>query len=235
MNTIEVLYQDNHLIVVGKSSGELVQPDPSGEAALEQRVAEFLRIQGNKPGAAFVGVVHRIDRPVSGAVLFAKTSKALVRLNEQMRGRGFRKIYWAIVENCPSDERGELRHYILRNAKSNKSVALNSKKGDAKEAVLRYRVAARSDRYYLLEIELLTGRHHQIRAQLSAIGSPIKGDLKYGSRRSNSDGSISLHSRSLSFVHPTTGVDVTVLAPVPNDGLWRFFESRMSDGGGLSQ
>ncbi len=224
MNTINVLYQDNHIIVVGKPSGELVQPDPTGKAALEQHVAEFLRIQGNKPGAAFIGVVHRIDRPVSGAVLFAKTSKALVRLNEQMRERGFSKIYWAIVENRPEKPSGELRHYILRNPKSNKSVALATKKADAKEAILRYKVIGSSDRYHLLEIELLTGRHHQIRAQLSAIGSPIKGDLKYGARRSNPDGSISLHSRSLTFVHPTTSEKITVVAPVPKDSLWNFFE-----------
>ncbi len=224
MRQLDILYQDNHLLVVNKLSGELVQPDPSGEPALEQEVGEFLKVQGNKSGAAFVGVVHRIDRPVSGAVLFAKTSKALVRLNEQMRERGFNKIYWAVVENAPKEPQGELRHYILRNSKTNKSTALVSKKGDAKEAILRYKHLGSSDRYHLLEVELLTGRHHQIRAQLSAIGCPLKGDLKYGARRSNPDGSISLHSRSLSFTHPTTKENVSVLAPAPKDALWSFFE-----------
>lgn len=220
---LNILYQDNHIIVVNKAAGDLVQPDPDGSPALEQAVAEYLRVQGNKPGAAFVGVVHRIDRRVSGAVMFAKTSKALVRLNEQLRDRGFTKIYWAIVESTPPKESDQLRHYIQRSLKSNKSIALPSPKGDAQEALLNYTHIGSSDRYHLLEIELLTGRHHQIRAQLAAIGCHIKGDLKYGSKRSNPDGSISLHSRILKFTHPVTKEIVSVTAPVPADPLWNYF------------
>ncbi|MEG2755694.1 MAG: RNA pseudouridine synthase, partial [Mucinivorans sp.] len=178
----------------------------------------------NKPGRAFLGVVHRLDRPVSGAVLFARTSKALIRLNEQLRERGFRKLYWAIVEQKPTVESATLTHHIVRNAKTNKSMALDSPTKNSQEAVLKYRLVKSSDRYHLLEVELLTGRHHQIRAQLAAIGCKIKGDLKYGASRSNPDGSISLHSRSLEFSHPVTRERIVVTAPVPEDKLWQFFE-----------
>lgn len=223
---VKVLYEDNHIIVVNKPAGELVQPDPTGEQALEQRVKEYIRIKYNKPGDAFLGVVHRIDRPVAGAVLFAKTSKALVRLNEQLKERKFRKIYWAIVEKVPQQAEGELRHHIERNGKTNRSVAHDHPTRDSKEAVLRYRLLCSGDRYHLLEIELLTGRHHQIRCQLSRIGSPIKGDLKYGAARSNPDGSISLLARALSFEHPVTHQPISVTAPVPGgDKLWQFFEN----------
>ncbi|MEG1663854.1 MAG: RNA pseudouridine synthase [Mucinivorans sp.] len=221
---MDILFEDNHVIVVNKHSGELVQPDPSGAPALEQAVAEYVRVKYNKPGRAFLGVVHRLDRPVSGAVLFARTSKALVRLNEQLRERGFRKLYWAIVEQKPTVESATLTHHIVRNAKTNKSMALDSPTKDSQEAVLKYRLVKSSDRYHLLEVELLTGRHHQIRAQLAAIGCKIKGDLKYGASRSNPDGSISLHSRSLEFSHPVTRERIVVTAPVPEDKLWQFFE-----------
>ena len=221
----DILYEDNHLLVVNKHSGDLVQPDPSGTSALEDQIKEFIRRRDAKPGAVLLGVVHRIDRPVSGAVLFAKTSKALARLNEMIREGRIDKRYWAIVEQTPVPESGELRHYILRDATSNRSRAYDAPKGGAKEARLRYETLARSDHYTLLEIELLTGRHHQIRAQLSKIGCPIRGDLKYGARRSNPGGGISLHSRSLSFDHPVRHEPVRVVAPVAaEDALWRYFE-----------
>lgn len=220
----DILYEDNHLLVVNKHAGDLVQSDPSGEAALEDRIKAYIKSRDGKPGAVFLGVVHRIDRPVSGAVLFAKTSKALTRLNEMIRTGEIRKIYWAVTEQRPEPEQGELRHYILRDGKSNRSRAFDTPKPEAKEARLRYRTAAASARYTLVEVELLTGRHHQIRAQLSKIGCPIKGDLKYGAKRSNPDGGISLHSRSVTFLHPVRKEPLTVTAPVPEgDNLWAFF------------
>lgn len=221
---IDVIYEDNHIVVVNKKSGELVQPDPSGEPALEQAVAQYLKVKGNKPGDAFVGVVHRIDRPVSGAVMFAKTSKALVRLNEAVKNREITKKYWAIVENMPKIESAKLIHHIERNPKTNKSVAHNLANSKTQEAIMNYKMVGASDRYYLLEIELITGRHHQIRAQLAAIGCTIKGDLKYGAKRSNLDGSICLHSRELTFTHPVTKEIVNVIAKAPNDSLWNYFE-----------
>lgn len=229
---IDILYEDNHVIVVNKRPGELVQPDTSGDAALEDIVKLYIKQKYNKPGDVFLGVVHRIDRPVGGAVLMAKTSKALVRLNEQLRERKFRKIYWAIVEKAPEQTEGELRHWIVRNGKTNKSTAYNTPeqvpqnlRAEVKEALLRYKMVASSDRYHLLEVELLTGRHHQIRCQLAKIGCPIKGDLKYGAARSNKDGGISLWARQLTFDHPVKHEPVTVTAPTPKeDGLWSYFE-----------
>lgn len=222
----DIIYEDNHLLVVNKRCGDLVQPDPSGESALEDQIKAFIKVRDNKPGEVYLGVVHRIDRPVSGVVLFAKSSKALVRLNEMVRLRDVDKRYWAIVENCPSVESRELVHYIARDPKSNRSRAYDAPKAQAKEARLRYTVLGASKHYTLLEIELFTGRHHQIRAQLSKIGSPIKGDLKYGAKRSNPDGGISLHSRSMTFVHPVRKESVTITAPTPkDDNLWDFFES----------
>lgn len=233
---LDVLYEDNHVIVVNKRPGELVQPDPTGDPALEDTVKAYLKAKYNKPGAVFLGVVHRIDRPVGGAVLLARTSKALVRLNEQLKQRRFQKIYWAIVENQPEQPAGELHHYLVRNGRSNKTVAYNMlqqvPKGmqqEAKEAILRYKLLASSDRYHLLEIELLTGRHHQIRCQLSKIGCPIKGDLKYGASRSNRDGGISLWARRLTFEHPVTHQEITVEAPTPSqDTLWAYFEEAVA-------
>lgn len=224
----DILYEDNHLIVVNKHSGELVQSDPEDTLGLEDHIKVYIKARDNKPGAVFLGVVHRIDRPVSGAVLFAKTSKALVRLNEALRERrDFEKIYWAVVEQKPTPQEGELRHFLVRNPKSNKTVAHDTlpKSGDPKEAVLRYKTLKSSDNYHLLRVELLTGRHHQIRCQLAKIGCCIKGDLKYGAARSNKDGSISLHARELIFTHPTTKEQIKVTCPVPeNDSLWAFFE-----------
>ena len=221
----DILYEDNHLLIVNKRCGELVQPDPSGEPALEDEIKDFIKQRDNKPGEVFLGVIHRIDRPVSGAVIFAKTSKALARMNEQMRAGTIEKIYWAVTEQTPVPESGELRHWLVRDPKSNRSRVWEAPRAEAKESRLRYETLARSDRYTLLGVELLTGRHHQIRAQLSKIGCPRKGDLKYGARRSNTGGGISLHSRSVRFEHPVRHETVSVTAPAPaDDSLWRFFE-----------
>lgn len=222
---ISVLFEDNHIIVLNKAPGELVQPDAGGDLALEDKVKEYIRHKYNKPGNVFLGVVHRIDRPVGGAVLMAKTSKSLVRLNEQLKAREFEKTYWAIVEKTPAVPSGELRHYVERNGRTNKSVAHDKPTRDSQEAILTYRMLASSDNYHLLEIKLLTGRHHQIRCQLAKIGCCIKGDLKYGAARSNSDGSISLFARSLGFEHPVTHQRINIIAPVPqHDKLWLYFE-----------
>lgn len=221
----DILYEDNHLLVVNKHCGALVQSDPDGTEAIEDQIKAMIKIRDHKPGAVFLGVVHRIDRPVSGAVLFAKTSKALTRLNEMIRNGEIKKSYWAITESRPAEEEGELRHWIVRNAKTNRSHAHQRPKGDGKEALLAYRVLGASTNYTLVEVDLKTGRHHQIRAQLSAIGCSIKGDLKYGAKRSNRDGGISLHSRSIEFRHPVRGEVIKVTAPVPqSDNLWSFFE-----------
>ncbi len=225
-NPNDILYEDNHLLVVNKHAGDLVQPDPSGESALEDQIKAFLKERDAKPGAVFLGVVHRIDRPVSGAVLFAKTSKALTRLNEMLREGRIHKIYWALTEATPDPERGELHHYILRDGRTNRSRALDTPRGDAKEARLRYETRGRGRNYTLVEVELLTGRHHQIRAQLSRIGCPIRGDLKYGARRSLPGGGISLHSRRVEFEHPVRHEMISVVAPVPaGDNLWATFEN----------
>lgn len=221
----DILYEDNHLLVVNKHAGDLVQTDPEGTPALEDEIKAFIKKRDAKPGDVFLGVVHRIDRPVSGAVLFAKTGKALVRLNEMIKQRQLKKVYWAIVEELPEPSEGELRHYIVKDPATNRSKALNKPSGNAKEAVLVYRHAASSPNYHLLEIDLKTGRHHQIRAQLSKAGSPIRGDLKYGAKRSLPEGGISLHSRNVSFIHPVRKEPVVMTAPVPgNDNLWKFFE-----------
>ena len=226
----DILYEDNHLIIVNKHVGDLVQSDPDGTEAIEDQIKAMIKIRDHKPGAVFLGVVHRIDRPVSGAVLFAKSSKALTRLNEMIRNKQIKKTYWAITEERPSDEEGSLRHWIARNPKTNRSHAYQKPKGDAKEAMLDYRVLGASTNYTLVEVDLKTGRHHQIRAQLSAIGCSIKGDLKYGAKRSNKDGGISLHSRRVEFLHPVGGKPISVTAPTPKgDGLWDFFECAQSE------
>ena len=223
-NPNDILYEDNHLLVVNKRAGDLVQPDRGTDDALENEIKAFIKVRDHKPYDVFLGVVHRIDRPVSGAVLFAKTSKALVRLNEMIKRGEISKHYWAIVEARPAEEQGSLHHYILRDGKSNRSHAYDTPRKEAKEARLNYEVVAASERYTLLDVELLTGRHHQIRSQLSKIGCPIKGDLKYGAKRSNPNGGISLHSRTLSFTHPVRKEPVTIVAPVPKeDNLWQFF------------
>ena len=225
----DILYEDNHLLIVNKHCGDLVQSDPDGTEAIEDQIKAMIKIRDHKPGAVFLGVVHRIDRPVSGAVIFAKSSKALARLNEMIRLGEIKKSYWAITESRPAEEEGELRHWIARDPKSNRSRAHVRPKGNAKEALLNYTVLGASTNYTLLEVDLKTGRHHQIRAQLSAIGCSIKGDLKYGAKRSNKDGGISLHSRRVEFAHPVGGKLISVTAPVPkNDNLWTFFEEAQS-------
>jgi 23S rRNA pseudouridine1911/1915/1917 synthase len=225
---MQILYEDNHLLVVNKAAGELVQSDPEGTPALEDAVKAFIKRRDKKPGAVFLGVVHRIDRPVSGAVVFAKTSKALTRMNEMMRDRKIDKRYWAIVDTLPDPTEGTLRHFVSRDGRTNKAHVYASKKGDAKEAVLDYALLASSRNFHLLEVRLHTGRHHQIRAQLAKIGSPIRGDLKYGAARSNAGGGISLHSRSVSFEHPVTHQQLTVVAPPPpDDNLWGFFRDAL--------
>ncbi|MGN0036766.1 MAG: RluA family pseudouridine synthase [Bacteroidaceae bacterium] len=217
-----VVYEDNHLIIVNKNSSEIVQGDKTGDIPLSDLVKQYLKEKYHKPGNVFLGVVHRLDRPVSGLVVFAKTGKALTRLNEMFRNSEVRKTYWAIVKNCPPAEEGELTHYLVRNEKQNKSYAYDHEVKNSKRAVLHYRLLSRSDNYYLLEVDLKTGRHHQIRCQLAAIGCPIKGDLKYGYPRSNPDGSISLLARSVRFVHPVSKEEIQATAPVPSaDRLWQ--------------
>jgi 23S rRNA pseudouridine1911/1915/1917 synthase len=218
---LEVIYEDNHLIAVNKPSGVLVQPDKSGDAALEDLIKEYIKDKYQKPGDVFIGVCHRIDRPVSGVVLFAKTSKALVRINEMFRKREIQKTYWAVVENSPEEKEGRLTHWLLKDEKKKLSKAHNHEVKYALKSELDYKWIANSDRYFLLEILPHTGRHHQIRAQLSKIGCSIKGDVKYGAKRSNPDGSICLHARFLKFTHPTSKEEVSVVAPVPTDRLWQ--------------
>jgi len=219
-----VIFEDNHLLVVSKAAGELVQVDKNSDTSLEVELKKWLKLKYDKPGNVFLGVTHRLDRPVSGLVIFAKTSKALTRLNEMFKNGEVSKTYWAIVKNAPPADEGLLEDYIYRNEKQNKSFVCRPDKVGAKKALLKYRTIGKSENYYLLEIELLTGRHHQIRCQLSAMGCPIKGDLKYGSQRSNPDGSISLHSRRVVFKHPVGGQIVDLLAPLPgNDKIWEFF------------
>lgn len=218
---MEVIYEDNHLIAVNKSCGEIVQGDKTGDQPLSESLKIWLKEKHNKPGNVFVGVTHRLDRPVSGIVLFAKTSKALARLNDMFRTGAIKKTYWAIVKRCPSQPEGELTHWLVRNEKQNKSYAYDTEQPNSKKAILHYKLIARSENYFLLEIDLKTGRHHQIRCQLAKMGCPIKGDLKYGFERSNKDGGISLHARSAAFTHPVSKQEITIVAPVPNDPLWK--------------
>ena len=218
-----ILYEDNHLIIVNKEVGELSQGDQSGDATLVTAIKAYLKRAYNKPGNVYLGVVHRLDRPTSGAIVYAKTEKALSRLNELFRTDAVEKSYWAVVDKVPPQEHGVLEHYLIKDAKANKSRAVSQNRSGAKLARLSYTLIAASTNYYLLEVTLETGRHHQIRAQLEAIGLSIKGDLKYGSRRSNPDGGICLHARSLSFIHPVRGERISVTAPIPTDGVWQAF------------
>lgn len=226
-----VLYEDNHLIAVNKSSSEIVQGDKTGDQPLSETIKLYIKEKYNKPGEVFLGVVHRLDRPVSGVVLFAKTSKALTRLNEMFRTHEIKKTYWAIVKEKPAQAEARLEHYLTRNEKQNKSMAYDRPRADAKLAALSYRLIAQSNTYYLLEVQLETGRHHQIRCQLAKMGCPIKGDLKYGFSRSNPNGGISLHARSVEFIHPVSKIELNIVAPVPeNDSLWKTFQqSTFSD------
>ena len=219
-----VVYEDNHIVVVNKTSSEIVQGDKTGDTPLSEMVKQYLKEKYNKPGNVFIGVTHRLDRPVSGLVVFAKTSKALPRLNEMFRNGEVKKTYWAIVKECPKETEGELVHYLVRNEKQNKSYAYDKEVKNSKKAVLHYKLIGHSQYYYLLEVDLKTGRHHQIRCQLAKMGCPIKGDLKYGSPRSNPDGSICLHARTVQFVHPVSKEMIRLTAPVPEGNLWNGFE-----------
>lgn len=216
-----VLYEDNHIIIVNKTTSEIVQGDKTGDKPLSETVKEYLKEKYNKPGNVFIGVTHRLDRPTSGIVVFAKTSKALPRLNDMFKNKEVSKTYWAIVKNVPKQTEDTLKHYLVRNEKQNKSYAYDNEKPNSKLAILHYKLIARSDKYNLLEIDLETGRHHQIRCQLAKIGCPIKGDLKYGAERSNPDGGISLHARKISFIHPVSKELIEVTAPTPEDNLWK--------------
>ena len=218
---MEILYEDNHIIAVNKTCSEIVQGDKTGDTPLSELLKDWLKEKYQKPGNAFIGVTHRLDRPVSGVVLFAKTSKALSRLNEMFRLGKIKKNYWAIVKNPPPGEEGELIHWLKRNERQNKSYASDEEHPHSKQAILHYKLIARSDNYFLLEIDLKTGRHHQIRSQLSKIGCPIRGDLKYGFPRPNPGGGISLHARSAEFVHPMSKEIIRIVAPVPQDDLWK--------------
>ncbi|KAA6346527.1 tRNA pseudouridine synthase C [termite gut metagenome] len=219
-----VIYEDNHIIVVNKTGFEIVQGDKTGDTPLSEMIQQYLKEKYHKPGNVFVGVVHRLDRPVSGLVLFAKTSKALVRLNEMFKNGEIKKIYWAIVKNQPAEPEGELTHYLIRKEKENKSYAYDRETPNSKKAILHYKLIGHSQNYHLLEVELKTGRHHQIRCQLAKIGCSVKGDLKYGAPRSNPDGSICLHARRISFIHPVSKELIELEAPVPKGNLWTGFE-----------
>ncbi|MDE5676963.1 MAG: RNA pseudouridine synthase [Phocaeicola sp.] len=219
-----VVYEDNHIIVVNKTSSEIVQGDKTGDIPLSETVKQYLKEKYNKPGDVFIGVTHRLDRPVSGLVVFAKTSKALSRLNEMFRNGEVKKTYWAIVKQCPEQTEGELVHYLVRNEKQNKSYAYDKEVKNSKKAVLHYKLIGHSQNYYLLEVDLKTGRHHQIRCQLAKMRCSIKGDLKYGFPRSNPDGSICLHARTVQFVHPVSKEQIVLTAPLPEGNLWNGFE-----------
>lgn len=219
-----VVYEDNHIIVVNKTASEIVQGDKTGDTPLSEMVQQYLKEKYNKPGNVFIGVTHRLDRPVSGLVVFAKTSKALARLNDMFRNGEVKKTYWAIVKERPEELEGELVHWLVRNEKQNKSYAYEKEKPGAKKAILHYKTIGHSQNYHLLEVDLKTGRHHQIRCQLAKMGCPIKGDLKYGSPRSNPDGSICLHARRVKFIHPVSKQEIDLTAPVPSGNLWNGFE-----------
>ena len=219
-----VIYEDNHIIVINKTASEIVQGDKTGDTPLSETVKQYIKEKYAKPGNVFIGVTHRLDRPVSGLVILAKTSKALSRLNEMFKNSEVKKTYWAIVKEIPKEPEGELVHFLVRNEKQNKSYAYEKEVPCSKKAILYYRLIGRSQNYYLLEVDLKTGRHHQIRCQLAKMGCPIKGDLKYGFPRSNPDGSICLHARRVRFIHPVSKEVIELDAPVPIGNLWNGFE-----------
>ena len=224
-----ILYEDNHIIAVNKTCNEIVQGDKTGDTPLSETVKAYIKEKYNKPGEVFLGVTHRLDRPTSGVVLFARTSKALTRLNEMFKSHEqIKKTYWAIVQGAPKMPEARLENWLIRNEKQNKSYIAKPGAKDAKLAVLTYKTLVRGDNYTLLEINLETGRHHQIRCQLAAIGCPVKGDLKYGAKRSNPDGGICLHARQIEFVHPVSKEEICITAPVPDDALWRALTTKLS-------
>ncbi len=217
-----VLYEDNHIIAVNKTCNEIVQGDKTGDTPLSETIKAYIKQKYNKPGEVFLGVTHRLDRPTSGVVLFARTSKALTRLNEMFKSHEqIKKTYWAIVQGCPKEPEARLENWLIRNEAQNKSYITKPHANNAKQAVLEYKTLVRGENYTLLEVNLETGRHHQIRCQLAAIGCPVKGDLKYGAKRSNPDGGICLHARKIEFIHPVKKDNICITAPVPNDSLWQ--------------
>ena len=220
-NNLQVLFEDNHIIVVNKRAGDIVQGDKTGDKPLSDVVKDYIKDKYNKPGNVYLGTVHRLDRPTTGLVIFAKTSKALPRLNKLFVSKDIRKTYWALVKNEPPKNEDTLTHWLKKNPKNNKSKAYLKEVPESKKAILHYKIIKKLDNYFLLEVNLETGRHHQIRVQLSTIGSPIKGDLKYGFDRSNKDASISLHARHIEFVHPVKKEPVKIDAPLPNDAIWK--------------
>lgn len=223
-----VLYEDNHIIIVNKQPSQIVQGDKTGDRPLSELVKDYIKAKYNKQGEVFLGVVHRLDRPVSGAVIFARTSKSLTRLNALIKNREVKKTYWAVVKNKPAKQSDTLVNYLRRDETKNKSFITTKSTGSAQLASLTYTLLASSDNYFLLEIDLQTGRHHQIRAQLAGMGCPIKGDLKYGYARSNPDASIHLHARKLSFIHPVSLMQLSIIAPLPHDPVWDFFSREFS-------
>jgi len=223
-NNLEVLFEDNHLIIINKKSGDIVQGDKTGDTPLSEIVKTYIKDKYNKPGNVFLGVVHRLDRPTTGVVVFAKTSKSLERFNKMLRDKKVDKTYWAVVKNKPQKDEDTLTGYLIKNPKNNKSTSYSSEIEGGKKATLHYKVLKSLDNYHLIEVDLETGRHHQIRCQLAVIGSPIKGDLKYGFDRSNKDASIHLHARKIQFTHPVTKEQITILAPTPNDVIWKACE-----------
>ena len=217
---LQILHEDNHVIIVNKRSGDISQGDKTGDKPLSDVVKEYIKEKYNKAGNVYLGVVHRLDRPTSGIIIFARTSKALERLNKMLRDKKINKTYWAIVKGKPKKEKDTLINFLKKNPKNNKTSVFNKEIKDSKKAILHYTLIKKLDNYSLLEIDLETGRHHQIRAQLSSIGSPIKGDLKYGFNRSNKDGSIHLHARKIEFIHPVSKENISIIAPTPDDVIW---------------
>lgn len=228
MVPLDVLYEDNHIIAVNKRPSQIVQGDKTGDKPLSEFVKDYIKEKYQKPGEVFIGTVHRIDRPVSGVVLFARTSKALSRLNEMLRDKEIQKTYWAVVKNKPKEEQAHLVHYLVKNEAKNMSKAFAQEQKGALKSELDYRLLASSDNYHLLEVQPHTGRHHQIRVQLSAIGCPIKGDIKYGFARTNKDASIHLHARKVTFTHPVKKEPVVITAPPPDEVLWKEFAGRVA-------
>ncbi len=223
-NLPEILFEDNHLLIVNKRPGDIVQGDRTGDVPLTELLKSYIKVKYNKPGEVFLGLVHRLDRPVSGAVIFAKTSKALTRMTEMVKDREISKTYWAVIDSLPVPAESTLIHFLKKNESQNKSYVVKEGVSGAKRAELTYRLIASGKTCQLIEIDLITGRHHQIRAQLAAIGCHIKGDLKYGAKRSNADGSISLHARFLQFVHPVTKETLKITAPLPKGNEWGYFD-----------
>ncbi len=219
-NNLNVLFEDNHFTVINKQSGDIIQGDKTGDKPLSEIVKEYIKEKYHKPGNVFLGVVHRLDRPTTGIVVFARTSKALERFNKMLRDKNVEKTYWAVVKNKPSNDSGTLTGFLRKNSKNNKSTSYSTEIEGSKKAILHYKLLKSLNNYYVLEVKLETGRHHQIRCQLASIGSPIKGDLKYGFDRSNKDGSIHLHARKIEFMHPVSNENITIIAPTPNEVIW---------------